>query len=89
MLSSEERTVHERLAADTLLNVFLAIAVDNLATADALTAAEEAQARAVQQALLEEEVSIGLREEKCDRCETSINRGRGLIDRSSGGWREK
>ena len=44
--------------ADTLLNVFLAIAVDNLASAAEMTAAYEAQQRAIQQALIEEEVSV-------------------------------
>ena len=44
--------------ADTLLNVFLAIAVDNLARAAEMTAEYEAHQRAIAQALLEEEVHL-------------------------------
>lgn len=39
------------LIADTLLNVFLAIAVDNLANAQELTAAEEADEKAHEEVL--------------------------------------
>jgi hypothetical protein len=37
------------LSADTLLNVFLAIAVDNLAHAQEMTAAMEAEERALEE----------------------------------------